>query len=148
MLIGIFISTAIMKGGVVAVDERAEYWLGLANYDVETARAMLQTCRYLYVGFMCHQTIEKAFKAAIARNLTAAEIPPKIHDLTKLAVRANLIEKMSNEQQDFIEELNPLNIEARYPEHKKAIAAGLNADVCRQLLTETEELLCWIKQQF
>ncbi|MDR1953236.1 MAG: HEPN domain-containing protein [Clostridiales Family XIII bacterium] len=129
------------------MDERIEYWLSIADYDFETAKAMLQTRRYLYVGFMCHQTIEKAMKAVIARDCSDGELPPKIHDLTKLAVRAKLIENMSDEQQDFIEELNPLNIEARYPEYKKAIAAGLNADICRELLTGTKELLCWIKQQ-
>lgn len=35
----------------------------MAKYDFETAIAMLETKRYLYVGFMLHQTIEKVFKA-------------------------------------------------------------------------------------
>ncbi len=36
----------------------------MSNYDLETAEAMLSSRRYLlYVGFMCNQTIEKAFKA-------------------------------------------------------------------------------------
>lgn len=30
------------------------YWLEMADYDLETARAMLSTRRYLYVAFMCH----------------------------------------------------------------------------------------------
>jgi HEPN domain-containing protein len=34
-----------------------------SDYDIETAKAMLKTGRYLYVGFMCHQVVEKAFKA-------------------------------------------------------------------------------------
>jgi HEPN domain-containing protein len=34
-----------------------------ADYDLDTAKAMLQTERYLYVGFMAHQAIEKALKA-------------------------------------------------------------------------------------
>jgi hypothetical protein len=29
------------------MDERAMYWFDLADYDVETAKAMLQTRRYL-----------------------------------------------------------------------------------------------------
>ncbi|MDR1321409.1 MAG: HEPN domain-containing protein [Gracilibacteraceae bacterium] len=41
------------------MNERVEYWLELADYDFETAKAMLQTKRYLYVGFMRHQAIEK-----------------------------------------------------------------------------------------
>ncbi|MGC9352319.1 MAG: HEPN domain-containing protein [Mariniphaga sp.] len=35
----------------------------LSDYDFETAKAMLETGRYLYVGFMCHQTLEKLLKA-------------------------------------------------------------------------------------
>ncbi|HNT28701.1 MAG TPA: HEPN domain-containing protein, partial [bacterium] len=42
--------------------EKTAYWFEIAEYDLETARAMLKTKRYLYVGFMCHQTIEKALK--------------------------------------------------------------------------------------
>lgn len=111
------------------MNERVEYWLDLADYDLETAKAMLQTKRYLYVGFMCHQTIEKALKAVIARDCAEGEIPPKIHHLLKLADRAGLFAKMSAEQQAFIKELNPLNIEAWYPEYKETIAAGLTAEI-------------------
>jgi len=42
--------------------ERKKYWLELAEYDMETAKVMLLGERYLYVGFMCHQVIEKALK--------------------------------------------------------------------------------------
>ena len=100
------------------MSDKIKYWLTLADYDIVTAKAMLQTCRYLYVGFMCHQTIEKALKAVISRDCDENEVPPKIHNLSKLSVRANLYNSMTEEQQDFIEELNPLNIESRYPEHK------------------------------
>jgi hypothetical protein len=43
------------------VKKGAEYWFDIAEYDLETARVMLQGKRFLYVGFMCHQVIEKAF---------------------------------------------------------------------------------------
>ncbi|MCL2740413.1 MAG: HEPN domain-containing protein [Oscillospiraceae bacterium] len=79
---------------------KTQYWLNIADYDLDTAKAMLKTGRYLYVGFMCHQTIEKALKAIIARDCAENEIPPKIHDLTKLALKANLLDKMSEKQQD------------------------------------------------
>jgi len=129
------------------MNETTQYWLDIADYDIETARAMLKTGRYLYVGFMCHQVIEKALKAVIARNCKEGEMPPKIHHLLKLADRADLFSKMSSEQQMFIKELNPMNVEARYPEYKDKIAAGLSNDICVEILTETEELLCWIKEQ-
>ncbi|HDP80310.1 MAG TPA: HEPN domain-containing protein [Spirochaetes bacterium] len=44
-------------------EQKTQYWQDMAGYDLETARAMLSTGRYLYVGFMCHQTVEKSLKA-------------------------------------------------------------------------------------
>ena len=127
--------------------DSVKYWLGIADYDIETAKAMLKTGRYLYVGFMCHQAIEKALKAVISRDCEEGEIPPKIHDLSKLAVRAKLFDLMSEEQQDFIDDLNPLNIESRYPEYKDEIAAGLTKENSGELIKGTETMLCWIKEQ-
>ncbi|GAB1450544.1 hypothetical protein MASR2M47_06000 [Draconibacterium sp.] len=45
------------------MNDKVKYWLELSEYDFETAEAMLSSKRYLYVGFMCHQTIEKILKA-------------------------------------------------------------------------------------
>ncbi|MCL2300051.1 MAG: hypothetical protein FWC27_07895 [Firmicutes bacterium] len=42
--------------------------------------------------------------------------------------------------------LDPLNIAARYPEQKAKLAAMLTLETCKNILTETEALLCWIKQ--
>ena len=84
------------------MNDRTEYWIDLANYDIETAKAMLQTGRYLYVGFMCHQVIEKALKALIARDCDEDEIPPKIHNLVRLSEKANLSDELSEEQSEFI----------------------------------------------
>ena len=44
-------------------DEKVQYWLDIAKYDIDTAEAMHQTGRWLYVAFMCHQVIEKTLKA-------------------------------------------------------------------------------------
>ena len=38
------------------MDGKVTYWIEMSDYDLETADAMLLTGRYLYVGFMCHQT--------------------------------------------------------------------------------------------
>ena len=42
---------------------KVKYWTELSEYDMKTAEAMLQSKRYLYVGFMAHQAIEKILKA-------------------------------------------------------------------------------------
>ena len=46
-------------------ETKIAYWMELAEYDFETAKAMLRTERFLYVGFMAHQSVEKALKALI-----------------------------------------------------------------------------------
>lgn len=129
------------------MNDRVEYWTGLADYDLDTAKGMLKIGKYLYVGFMCHQTIEKALKAIIARDCANDEIPPKIHNLIRLSDKANLSEKMTDEQSKFVDKLNPLNIGARYPEYKNEIAATLTKDKSKEIIIETEALLCWIKEQ-
>ena len=75
------------------------------------------------------------------------ETPPKIHDLNKLAERAALIDDLSEEQLDFLEELTPFNIEARYPSHKEIMAAKLTENYSKTLLVRSEAFLCWTKKK-
>ena len=82
----------------------------IAEYDFETAEAMLKTERFLYVGFMCHQTIEKMLKAVIEKQ-QVSDIPTKIHNLLRLANIANIA--LPDKYVKLISYLNPLNIEAR-----------------------------------
>lgn len=60
--------------------DKATYWVELAEYDMETAAAMLETTRSLYVGFMCLQVIEKMLKAYWRNNLEEPAL--KIHILS------------------------------------------------------------------
>lgn len=126
------------------MDEKVKYWIDTAEYDLDTAKAMLDTGRYLYVGFLCHQTIEKCLKAVIAEN---GQFPPKIHNLLNLAEKADIIGNISEEQKDFLSELNPLNIEARYPDYKNKISEILTKTYCNELFNKTKGMVKWIKEQ-
>jgi HEPN domain-containing protein len=129
------------------MDDKVSYWLGIADYDLDCARVMFNGGKYLYVGFMCHQVVEKALKAVITRDCAEDEIPPKIHHLSRLANKAGVFARLTETQKSFLADLNPLNIEARYPEYKDRIAATLSKEVCIKLIKDTEEMLCWIKEQ-
>ena len=124
------------------MNDKVKYWIDIAEYDLGTAQAMLDTKRYLYVGFMCHQTIEKGFKAVIANKDT---FPPKIHNLGTLADKAGLTEYMTEEQIKFIVSINPLNIESRYPKYQDKINSMLTPEVCREIIKRTGEMFQWIK---
>lgn len=117
----------------------------MADYDFDTAKAMLETRRYLYVGFMCHQVIEKSLKAYWSSVLD--EPPLKIHHLSRLAARSGLIDLLTEEQLDLIDRLEPLNIEARYPTYKENLLKMLTPDYCSELLIETNRLATWIRER-
>ena len=125
-------------------DEKIQHWINLSDYDVETADAMLLTKRYLYVGFMCHQVVEKIFKASYTKLKEST--PPFTHDLEYIALQGGFYETLSEEQQDFIGELNPLNIEARYSEYKAVISKRLTPTKCAMLLKQTKEIQKWTKE--
>jgi len=127
------------------MDEKVQYWIGISDYDLETAEAMLRSKRYLYVGFMCHQTIEKIFKAYF--TFVKAETAPFSHSLSYLAKKGDFYESFSEEQKDFIDQIEPLNIEARYPSHKERLLKSLTEDKCIEILNKTKELQQWIKEK-
>ena len=70
----------------------------------------------------------------------------KPHDLPKLANKAELTD-LPDVHKKLLNKLTPLQIEARYPEYKEKFKATLSQEYCTQLLKETEEFLCWIKQR-
>jgi HEPN domain-containing protein len=39
------------------------YWIDLSEYDLNVAESLLEKGHYLYMGFMCHQSVEKMLKA-------------------------------------------------------------------------------------
>lgn len=125
------------------VTKKLKYWLELAEYDFETAKVMLDGGRYLYVGFMCHQVIEKALKGYYVS--VHADDPPFTHNLTMLARKSGTLEFLSDEHKDTLDLLEPLNIEARYPTAKDKLIEMLTKERCIIVLYRTEVLFAWIK---
>ena len=126
-------------------EEKISYWVELSDYDLETAEAMFVTKRYLYVAFMCHQVIEKIFKACFSK--LKEETPPYTHDLMLIADRAGFFEMLDDNQIEFIEQISPLNIRARYPDYKKELAQKLTKTVCESLMAQTQKLQQWTKEK-
>lgn len=110
------------------------------NSECNAAYRPLSLCR-----FMCHQTIEKILKAYWTNCLM--EVPLKIHSLSRLAERTGLDKQLSEEQLAFIDKLEPLNIEARYPSYKERLMKSLTKEYCAELLSQTKELQLWIKNK-
>jgi len=126
-------------------EEKVQYWIDLSDRDFDTAEWVIKGGYNLHAGYMCHQAIEKILKGYFTKQ--KEDTPPFTHNLIDLAVKTGLYDLMSNEQKAFIGALNPLNIEARYPEYKNKIAQTMTKEVMQNIITGTKELLQWTKQK-
>ena len=120
-------------------------WLEHVHEDISAANDMYKTGHWLYVGFLCHQAVEKAFKAYY--TATHDDDPPYTHSHMRLADVCGLADKLSDEHLRFIDFMVPMYIKARYPEQKLAAAQNLNAKVCEYVISTTKELTQWIEQR-
>ncbi|WP_025321058.1 HEPN domain-containing protein [Deferrisoma camini] len=127
------------------MDEAVRYWVDLAEYDLGTADAMLRTGRYLYVGFMCHQTVEKDLKAWY--QAARGELPPRTHNLRLLLQAIGAEKEVRAEDRRLIAELEPLNVETRYPENRARLEKALTRRKCDELVRRTAGFHTWIKSK-
>ena len=88
--------------------------------------------RYLYVGFMSHQSIEKILKAYFVK--INGESAPFSHSLSYIAKKAKIYEHFTEVQKRFLDMLEPMNIECRYPTHKEQLLKSLTEEKCREIL--------------
>jgi len=124
--------------------EHIAHWIDLAQYDLDTAETLLKNERFLYVGFMCHQVIEKLLKALYVKIKTG--VPPFSHNIRYLASESEIYLLFSENQKKLLDVLGPLNIETRYPDYKRKIFETLTAEKCADLLDQTKELFKWLQK--
>ena len=117
-------------------------WVALAEYDLETARHMLVTGRYLYVVFLCHLALEKILKAHVTEVTQA--IPAKSHDLIYLVKKSGVA--LPQPYLEFVGKINNASIPTRYPEDLKRAIAEYPEPVARDYLTQTEKVVEWLRQ--
>ena len=126
-------------------NSKIQYWVELSEYDMQTAEAMLESKRFLYVGFMAHQSIEKILKAYLIHQ--GCETVPYSHSLSLLAKKSEIYQEFSEQQKNFMDLLEPLNIEARYPTHKQQLLGSLTPARCSDILDNARELQKWLNKK-
>ena len=125
-------------------NKRIEYWLDIAHYDLVSAKAMLESKRFLYVGFLCHQVVEKCLKAYFWH--AQKREPPSSHNLLLLSEESRFDEHAGEEHFSLFDELMPLNIQARYPEDRELLLKALTLRKCEEILKKTNKFYLWIKE--
>jgi HEPN domain-containing protein len=123
------------------MDSDVQKWVDLSSYDIETAEAMINSERLLYIVFCCQQALEKILKAKVTQ--VTRKLPPKTHDLAQLSGLANI--KLDNKKQLFYNQLTAYYIESRYPDEIGELAKRLNKETAQSYLTRTKSEIAWIK---
>ncbi|MBS3919790.1 MAG: HEPN domain-containing protein [Deltaproteobacteria bacterium] len=119
-------------------------WLDRVVYDMETAKAMLQTGRFIYSVFMCQQSLEKCFKALLAYQ--NREIIP-IHNLRRLAELTDVIHALDNSTLMKLDFLSNYYISARYKEDLQQLSKGITEQVVQDFIQFSEGLITWLYQK-
>lgn len=120
--------------------DAAERWVAQSRYDIETAKAMLDTGRYLYVLFCCQQAVEKMLKGLIAKQTSV--LPPRLHNLMRLAEVASLT--VPEDTARLFRRLSEFYIASRYPAELDEAVWTIDPEQSRQTYSATEDALRWL----
>ena len=125
-------------------EEKFEYWLDIAKYDLETAGAMFAAGRWLYVIFMCQQAIEKLCKGLYL--LYIDDDVPKIHDIHSIISKFadKLPSAIGDDKRRLFNKLSAFYLNNRYPEYKGRLSMSLNEEESKIILDDTREAFTWL----
>lgn len=94
--------------------EHIDHWVAQSKEDWDAALLLIDGGKYLHGLFFVHLALEKTCKAHWI-SAAKSDIPPKSHNLIFLLSQTTI--SLSDEQKEFLLELNRFQIEGRYPEH-------------------------------
>jgi HEPN domain-containing protein len=124
--------------------EKYEYWLDIAQYDLDTAETMLNGGRFLYVVFMCQQAVEKLVKGLYV--LYIDDNVPKTHNIRVLIEKFEslLPESVTDERYNLFEDLTIHYLNGRYADYKQKLSERLNEQIAADFLKRTKEVFAWL----
>ena len=124
--------------------EKYEYWLDIAQYDLAVAESMLNSKHWLYVVFMCQQSIEKLIKGLYSYYLP--DNPPYLHNIKTIASRIEpfLPIPIPAEKMDFFDELTAYYLNNRYPDYISKLSSQIDETEASDIMAKTREVFAWL----
>ena len=125
--------------------EKYQYWLKHAQYDLDSADAIKQTCRWLYVVFMCQQAIEKLVKGLYGLYIDFDRIP-RTHNIRRLVndFADKLPQTVPKETYALFDLLSRYYLNNRYPDYIDDISQQINESTAKIILEQTKEVFAWL----
>jgi len=124
--------------------EKFEYWLNTAKYDLKTADAMLEAGRWFYVIFMCQQAIEKLVKGLYL--LYIDDNVPRLHDINAIFdhYKSKLPCKQTDDQAKLFDTLSKFYLRSRYPDYTPVSASLATGEFAHSILEKSKEAFQWL----
>jgi len=119
------------------IDKQISYWENGAKEDFAAAQSLLEKRHFRHSLFLAHLAIEKLLKAHVVRQ--TGDIPPKIHNLIRLAQIAKL--KLSANQEQFLREFGLYQLEGRYPDSEQIPFDAVSA---KEEMSKAGEMIKWL----
>lgn len=121
-------------------EDHVAYWKESSLHDLESAEAIFLCKKYDWCLFVGHLALEKILKSAFV-DRHDNNIPPKIHNLVRLAELANI--ELNDDQKFLLDTINDFSIQTRYPDYKKSFYKRCTEDYTITHLQRIKEFHAW-----
>ncbi len=125
------------------VEKLKKYWLIEAEEALQVAEHLVEKDDYSYALFFGHLAVEKILKALYVAH--HREHAPPLHNLLRLAKTAGL--NPDEVKVDALIRITAFNIEARYPDLKRAFRQKCTAEFTNNQMHIIKEVFQWVRSQ-
>jgi HEPN domain-containing protein len=122
------------------IEKQISYWITGAEEDFAAARSLFEKGHLRHCLFLAHLAVEKRLKAHVIRQ--TKDVPPKLHNLIRLAQIAKL--KLQPQQEQFLREFGIYQLEGRYPDAEQML---FDRNSTEQEMSRVGEMLKWLNSQ-
>jgi len=128
----------------MTLEEKFNYWINAAEYDLNSAEKMLESGRWFYVVFMCQQAIEKIVKGLYLFYID--DNIPRLHDINVILERFNdkLPKNFSDEQLSLFDTLSKFYLKSRYPDYTSSANALITKEEAANIHNKSKEAFQWL----
>ncbi|RLD22511.1 MAG: DNA-binding protein [Bacteroidetes bacterium] len=133
-----------MNGKIENIDIVVQNWLDSADQNFATMKNLLRSGDYSWALFIGHLVIEKTLKALYVKKKNEHAL--FTHDLLRLSSKIGL--DISEEQQDWLDEITTFNLNARYDNYKQLFAKLCTKEFTEVRISRIEIIRQWLINQF
>lgn len=114
-----------------------KHWINESNDALKSAEELFISKRYNHALFFAHLAVEKKIKAYFLKKHKI--FPHPVHDLLYLFKKSQI--KIQPEMLNDLNEINTLNIRARYEDYKRAFYNKATKEYCSEWLNKAKSII-------